>query len=70
MERQLVNLLLELSAERYVPVFAHHRISLRALSTMTAGDLEKVETADTRRRAAQPSRRARLCSWLCSWLCS
>ncbi|NXN54815.1 LRSM1 ligase, partial [Rynchops niger] len=42
LERQLVNLLIELSAERYMPVFAHHRISLQALSTMTASDLEKI----------------------------
>ena len=42
LERQLVNLLIELSAEQYVPVFAHHQISLQTLSTMTASDLEKV----------------------------
>ncbi|NXT47702.1 LRSM1 ligase, partial [Pluvianellus socialis] len=42
LERQLVSLLSELSAEQYVPVFAHHRISLQALSTMTASDLEKI----------------------------
>ncbi|XP_054249303.1 E3 ubiquitin-protein ligase LRSAM1 isoform X3 [Indicator indicator] len=42
LEQQLVSLLLELSAEQYLPVFAHHRLSLRALSTMTASDLEKV----------------------------
>ncbi|NXE83360.1 LRSM1 ligase, partial [Cochlearius cochlearius] len=42
LERQLVNLLIELSAEQYVPVFAHHRISLHVLSTMTASDLEKI----------------------------
>ncbi|XP_075628101.1 E3 ubiquitin-protein ligase LRSAM1 isoform X3 [Balearica regulorum gibbericeps] len=42
LERQLVNLLIELSAEQYVPVFAHHRVSLQALSTMTASDLEKI----------------------------
>ncbi|XP_059684703.1 E3 ubiquitin-protein ligase LRSAM1 isoform X1 [Gavia stellata] len=42
LERQLVNLLIELSAEQYVPVFAHHRISLQALGTMTASDLEKI----------------------------
>ncbi|NWQ85334.1 LRSM1 ligase, partial [Burhinus bistriatus] len=42
LERQLVNLLIELSAEQYVPVFAHHRLSLQALSTMTASDLEKI----------------------------
>ncbi|KAM9256566.1 E3 ubiquitin-protein ligase LRSAM1 isoform 1-T3 [Cariama cristata] len=42
LERQLVNLLIELSAEQYVPVFAHHRISLQTLSTMTGSDLEKI----------------------------
>ncbi|KAM6372469.1 E3 ubiquitin-protein ligase LRSAM1 isoform 1-T2 [Pluvialis apricaria] len=42
LERQLLNLLIELSAEQYLPVFAHHRISLQALSTMTASDLEKL----------------------------
>ncbi|KAM4889619.1 E3 ubiquitin-protein ligase LRSAM1 isoform 4-T4 [Sylvia borin] len=42
LEQQLVTLLLELSAEQYVPVFAHHRISLDMLSTMSASDLEKL----------------------------
>uniref|UniRef100_A0A8C8SXJ8 Leucine rich repeat and sterile alpha motif containing 1 n=1 Tax=Pelusios castaneus TaxID=367368 RepID=A0A8C8SXJ8_9SAUR len=42
LERQLVNLLIELSAEQYMPVFAHHRLSLDMLSTMTPSDLEKV----------------------------
>ncbi|NXJ68942.1 LRSM1 ligase, partial [Rostratula benghalensis] len=42
LERQLVNLLVELSAERYLPVFAHHRVSLQMLSTMAAADLEKI----------------------------
>ncbi|XP_064892166.1 E3 ubiquitin-protein ligase LRSAM1 isoform X4 [Columba livia] len=46
LERQLMNLLIELSAEQYVPVFAHHRISLQALSTMTASDLEKIGVAE------------------------
>lgn len=46
LERQLVTLLTELSAEQYVPVFAHHRVSLRALSTMTASDLEKIGVAE------------------------
>uniref|UniRef100_A0A8C2TYX0 Leucine rich repeat and sterile alpha motif containing 1 n=1 Tax=Coturnix japonica TaxID=93934 RepID=A0A8C2TYX0_COTJA len=60
LEKQLVNLLTELSAEHYVPVFAHHRISLGVLSTMTASDLEKVQellrTVDTEVPAAtQPS---------------
>ncbi|NWI00626.1 LRSM1 ligase, partial [Tichodroma muraria] len=42
LEQQLVTLLLELSADHYVPVFAHHRISLEMLSTMSASDLEKL----------------------------
>uniref|UniRef100_A0A8C3D7M2 Leucine rich repeat and sterile alpha motif containing 1 n=1 Tax=Corvus moneduloides TaxID=1196302 RepID=A0A8C3D7M2_CORMO len=42
LEQQLVNLLLELSADQYVPIFAHHRISLEMLGTMSASDLEKV----------------------------
>ncbi|NXD71785.1 LRSM1 ligase, partial [Eolophus roseicapillus] len=46
LERQLVTLLTELSAEQYVPVFAHHRVSLRALSTMSASDLEKLGVAE------------------------
>ncbi|NXR09005.1 LRSM1 ligase, partial [Semnornis frantzii] len=46
LEQKLVTLLLELSAEQYVPVFAHHRLSLRALSTMTARDLEKIGVAE------------------------
>uniref|UniRef100_A0A7M4EYE0 Leucine rich repeat and sterile alpha motif containing 1 n=1 Tax=Crocodylus porosus TaxID=8502 RepID=A0A7M4EYE0_CROPO len=47
MERQLVNLLIELSAEQYMPIFAHHRISLEMLSTMTASDLEKIGITET-----------------------
>lgn len=42
MERQLVALLAELSAEHYLPLFAHHRISLDMLSQMSPGDLAKV----------------------------
>lgn len=42
MERQLVALLVELSAEHYLPIFAHHRISLDMLSRMSPEDLAKV----------------------------
>ncbi|XP_074412242.1 E3 ubiquitin-protein ligase LRSAM1 isoform X3 [Zonotrichia albicollis] len=42
LEQQLVALLLELSAEQYVPIFAHHRISLDTLGSMSASDLEKL----------------------------
>lgn len=45
MERQLVALLVELSAEHYLPIFAHHRISLDMLSCMSPGDLAKVGAA-------------------------
>ncbi|TKC34556.1 hypothetical protein EI555_017113, partial [Monodon monoceros] len=41
LERQLVALLVELSAEHYLPIFAHHRISLDMLSRMGPGDLAK-----------------------------
>lgn len=33
---------MELSAEHYLPIFAHHRISLDMLSRMSPGDLAKV----------------------------
>ncbi|XP_019492156.1 PREDICTED: E3 ubiquitin-protein ligase LRSAM1 isoform X2 [Hipposideros armiger] len=42
MERQLAALLVELSAEHYLPIFAHHRISLDMLSRMSPRDLAKV----------------------------
>ncbi|XP_056360765.1 E3 ubiquitin-protein ligase LRSAM1 isoform X2 [Oenanthe melanoleuca] len=42
LEQQLVTLLLELSADQYLPIFAHHRISLEMLGTMSASDLEKL----------------------------
>ena len=42
MERQLAALLVDLSAEHYLPIFAHHRISLDTLSRMSPGDLAKV----------------------------
>ncbi|XP_075416876.1 E3 ubiquitin-protein ligase LRSAM1 isoform X2 [Tenrec ecaudatus] len=42
MERQLVALLVELSAEHYLPLFARHRISLHMLSRMSPHDLAKI----------------------------
>ncbi|XP_026567997.1 E3 ubiquitin-protein ligase LRSAM1 [Pseudonaja textilis] len=42
LEKQLVKLLTELSAEQYLPVFAHHRISLGVLSRMVPGDLAQI----------------------------
>ncbi|KAL1785427.1 E3 ubiquitin-protein ligase LRSAM1 isoform X1 [Sigmodon hispidus] len=46
MERQLVALLVELSAEHYLPIFAHHRISLDMLSRMGPEDLAKVGVSE------------------------
>ncbi|XP_032021067.1 E3 ubiquitin-protein ligase LRSAM1 isoform X2 [Hylobates moloch] len=46
MERQLVTLLEELSAEHYLPIFAHHRLSLDLLSQMSPGDLAKVGVSE------------------------
>ncbi|XP_071621933.1 E3 ubiquitin-protein ligase LRSAM1 isoform X1 [Heliangelus exortis] len=56
LERLLVNLLLELSAEQYLPVFAHHRLSLQVLSTMTASDLEKIGVVEAGLQRAIPRR--------------
>ncbi|MEE6504798.1 hypothetical protein FKM82_005341 [Ascaphus truei] len=42
LERGLVHLLRELSAEKYLPIFAHHRVSLETLEKMTPGDLKKI----------------------------
>nr|XP_019584178.1 PREDICTED: E3 ubiquitin-protein ligase LRSAM1 isoform X3 [Rhinolophus sinicus] len=46
MERQLAALLVELSAEHYLPIFAHHRISLDMLSRMSPRDLAKVGVSE------------------------
>nr|KAF6314939.1 leucine rich repeat and sterile alpha motif containing 1 [Myotis myotis] len=46
MERPLAALLVELSAEHYLPIFAHHRISLDMLSRMSPGDLAKVGVSE------------------------
>ncbi|XP_012495109.1 PREDICTED: E3 ubiquitin-protein ligase LRSAM1 [Propithecus coquereli] len=46
LEHQLVALLEELSAEHYLPIFAHHRISLDTLSQMSPGDLAKVGVSE------------------------
>ncbi|NXO22385.1 LRSM1 ligase, partial [Cisticola juncidis] len=56
LEQQLVTLLLELSAAQYVPVFAHHRISLEMLGTMSASDLEKLGVTEAGLQRAIPRR--------------
>lgn len=69
-------LLVELSAEHYLPIFAHHRISLDMLSRMGPGDLAKVgsscpsggrgEARAAGRALARPSQEA-ACSSRSSW---
>uniref|UniRef100_A0A8C2RML4 RING-type domain-containing protein n=1 Tax=Capra hircus TaxID=9925 RepID=A0A8C2RML4_CAPHI len=46
LERPLVALLAELSAEHYLPIFAHHRLSLAMLSRMGPADLAKVGVSE------------------------
>ncbi|XP_031433389.1 E3 ubiquitin-protein ligase LRSAM1 isoform X2 [Clupea harengus] len=41
-EHELVSLLSKLSAEHYLPILAHHRITAEALRHMTAKDLSKI----------------------------
>ncbi|KAM4527439.1 E3 ubiquitin-protein ligase LRSAM1 [Odontesthes bonariensis] len=41
-EKELVNLLCRLSAQHYLPVLAHHRLTTEALSNMKASDLAKL----------------------------
>ncbi|XP_075041531.1 E3 ubiquitin-protein ligase LRSAM1 isoform X2 [Mixophyes fleayi] len=42
LEKELVDLLKELSAEKYLPIFAHHRFCLEMLEKMTPANLKKV----------------------------
>lgn len=47
LEQQLVKLLADLAADHYVPIFAHHRISLQMLSRMVPRDLAKIGVAES-----------------------
>ena len=42
MEKELVTLLYKLSAQHYLPIMAHHRVTAEALRHMTDRDLTKV----------------------------
>lgn len=42
MEKELVNLLCKLSAQHYLPILAHHRVTTEALRNMNSSDLKKV----------------------------
>ncbi|KAI3361996.1 hypothetical protein L3Q82_012199, partial [Scortum barcoo] len=41
-EKALVNLLCKLSAQHYLPILAHHRVTTEALCHMTSSDLKKL----------------------------
>ncbi|XP_047185588.1 E3 ubiquitin-protein ligase LRSAM1 isoform X2 [Scophthalmus maximus] len=41
-EKELVNLLCKLSAQHYLPILAHHRVTTEALRHMSASDLKKL----------------------------
>uniref|UniRef100_A0A8D0DB17 Leucine rich repeat and sterile alpha motif containing 1 n=1 Tax=Sander lucioperca TaxID=283035 RepID=A0A8D0DB17_SANLU len=41
-EKELVNLLCKLSAQHYLPILAHHRVTTEALRHMNSSDLKKV----------------------------
>lgn len=41
-EKELVNLLCKLSAQHYLPILAHHRVTTEALRHMTSSDLKKL----------------------------
>ncbi|XP_053329787.1 E3 ubiquitin-protein ligase LRSAM1 isoform X1 [Spea bombifrons] len=42
LEEELVALMKDLAAEKYLPIFAHHRFSLEMLAKMTPADLKKI----------------------------
>ncbi|KAM4877698.1 E3 ubiquitin-protein ligase LRSAM1 isoform 2-T3 [Thomomys bottae] len=46
LERPLAALLVELSAEQYLPIFAHHRVSLDMLCHMSPADLAKIGVSE------------------------
>lgn len=56
LERPLVALLVELSAEHYLPIFAHHRLSLAMLSRMGPADLAKVDRGGPPREVREAGR--------------
>uniref|UniRef100_A0A8C3AP31 Leucine-rich repeat and death domain-containing protein 1 n=1 Tax=Cyclopterus lumpus TaxID=8103 RepID=A0A8C3AP31_CYCLU len=42
LEKELVNLICKLSAQHYLPILAHHRLTTEALYHMTSSDLKKI----------------------------
>ncbi|XP_042193119.1 E3 ubiquitin-protein ligase LRSAM1 [Callorhinchus milii] len=51
-EKELVDLLVDLSADRYLPLFAHHRITLKMLRYMTPADLQQIGIIEGRLQRA------------------
>uniref|UniRef100_A0AAQ4R3I3 RING-type domain-containing protein n=1 Tax=Gasterosteus aculeatus aculeatus TaxID=481459 RepID=A0AAQ4R3I3_GASAC len=41
-EKELINLICKLSAQHYLPILAHHRVTTEALRHMTSSDLKKI----------------------------
>ncbi|XP_048469780.1 E3 ubiquitin-protein ligase LRSAM1 isoform X2 [Rhincodon typus] len=51
-EKALVEILAELSADQYLPLFAHHRVTLKMLRYMTAEDLQQIGVRESRLQRA------------------
>ncbi|XP_067825640.1 E3 ubiquitin-protein ligase LRSAM1 isoform X2 [Heptranchias perlo] len=51
-EKALVDLLAELSADQYLPLFAHQRVTLKMLRYMTAEDLHQIGVKESRLQRA------------------
>ncbi|XP_048414687.1 E3 ubiquitin-protein ligase LRSAM1 isoform X2 [Stegostoma tigrinum] len=51
-EKVLVEILAELSADQYLPLFAHHRVTLKMLRYMTAEDLQQIGVRESRLQRA------------------
>ncbi|XP_038638560.1 E3 ubiquitin-protein ligase LRSAM1 isoform X3 [Scyliorhinus canicula] len=51
-EKALVDLLAELSADQYLPLFAHHQVTLKMLPYMTVEDLRQIGVKESRLQRA------------------
>ncbi|XP_072344282.1 E3 ubiquitin-protein ligase LRSAM1 isoform X4 [Scyliorhinus torazame] len=51
-EKALVDLLAELSADQYLPIFAHYRVTLKMLRYMTVEDLQQIGVKESRLQRA------------------
>lgn len=55
-EKELVSLLCKLSAQHYLPILAHHRVTSKALRHMNVADLKKVVVSICSAASASVSR--------------